>query len=163
MAAPVLHASASPSEWAAGLLSDAKVEALTQHFKAAGFCCVGDVIPASALDAARERLDFDAAHQALGMKYKERGPASGAGLCLALACDVRVACAAAPIGITFVGLGLHPGMGATHFLPRLVGPQAAARLILTGDVVKGDEALRLGMVAEVRAEREISEIDEAAM
>ena len=79
MSAPVLHASASPSEWAAGLLSDAKVEALTQHFKAAGFCCVGDVIPASALDAARERLDFDAAHQALGMKHKERGPASGAG------------------------------------------------------------------------------------
>jgi len=76
------------------------------------------------------------------------GPAIGAGLCLALACDVRVAAASAPMGITFVGLGLHPGMGATHFLPRIVGPQIASRLILTGDVVKGDEAAKLGMVAE---------------
>ena len=49
------------------------------------------------------------------------GPAIGAGLALALACDVRVASKDAKMGITFVGLGLHPGMGSTHFLPRLVG------------------------------------------
>lgn len=39
-------------------------------------------------------------------------------------------------------------MGATHFLPRIVGPQAASRLILTGDIIKGAEAERIGMVAE---------------
>ena len=50
------------------------------------------------------------------------GPAIGAGLCLALACDVRVAAASAQLGVTFTKLGLHPGMGATHFLPRIVGP-----------------------------------------
>jgi enoyl-CoA hydratase len=76
------------------------------------------------------------------------GPAIGAGLCLALLCDYRVAAEAAPMGITFVGLGLHPGMGATHFLPRIAGPQVAARLILTGAVIKGDEAVRLGVVGE---------------
>lgn len=76
------------------------------------------------------------------------GPAIGAGLCVALACDVRIAASNARLGITFVGLGLHPGMGATHYLPKIVGPQHAARLILTGDVVSGTEAQAMGMVLE---------------
>lgn len=76
------------------------------------------------------------------------GPAIGAGLCLALACDLRVCARNAKLGLTFVGLGLHPGMGATHLLPTLVGHQTASRLLLTGDVIDGDEALRLGLVAE---------------
>ena len=46
---------------------------------------------------------------------------------------VRVATDAAKMGITFVGLGLHPGMGSTHFLPRAVGDQVAARMMLTGN------------------------------
>jgi enoyl-CoA hydratase/carnithine racemase len=77
------------------------------------------------------------------------GPAIGAGLALALACDVRVASKDSKMGITFVGLGLHPGMGSTHFLPRIVGPQQAAKLMLTGQIIDGVEALRIGMVAEV--------------
>lgn len=76
------------------------------------------------------------------------GPAVGAGLCLALACDIRLAAKEAKLGVTFVGLGLHPGMGATHFLPRIVGPQHAARLLLTGDMVSGDEAAAMGLVLE---------------
>ena len=54
------------------------------------------------------------------------GHAIGAGLCFALACDIRIAAPQAKLGLTFVGLGLHPGMGATHFLPKLVGPQVAS-------------------------------------
>jgi len=77
------------------------------------------------------------------------GHAIGAGLALALACDVRVCSAEAKMGITFVGLGLHPGMGSTHFLPRLVGVQQASLLMLTGRLVGAQEALRIGMVAEV--------------
>ena len=77
------------------------------------------------------------------------GPAIGAGLCLALACDVRVAAKSAKMGITFVNLGLHPGMGATHFLPQIVGPQIASRMMLTGEVVDGVEAARVGLVAQV--------------
>jgi enoyl-CoA hydratase/carnithine racemase len=77
------------------------------------------------------------------------GPAIGAGLALALACDVRVARHDAKMGITFVQLGLHPGMGSTHFLPRIVGPQQASKLMLTGEIVDGVEAHRIGMVAEV--------------
>ena len=83
------------------------------------------------------------------------GHAIGAGLCLALAADMRVASASASLGITFVGLGLHPGMGATHFLPRLVGPQAAARMCLTGEPVSGAEAARIGLVLEAVAPEEV--------
>ena len=76
------------------------------------------------------------------------GPAIGAGLCLALAADLRIAARQAQLGITFVGIGLHPGMLATHYLPTLVGPQLAARLCLTGETVTGEEAARMGLVLE---------------
>jgi len=77
------------------------------------------------------------------------GHAIGAGMCLALACDVRIAAPSAKLGLTFVGLGLHPGMGATHLLPALAGPQVAARLLLTGDTVDAATMERLGVVASV--------------
>ena len=51
-----------------------------------------------------------------------------------------------PSRYTFTGLGLHPGMGSTHYLPRLIGHQQAARLLLTGEVVSGAEAARYGNV-----------------
>jgi len=76
------------------------------------------------------------------------GPAIGAGLCLAVGgADVRVAGDGAKLGVTFTKLGLHPGMAATHFLPKLVGPQVAADLLLTGRVVDAKEAVELGLVS----------------
>ena len=75
-----------------------------------------------------------------------QGPAIGAGFAVACACDLRVAAPSAKMGITFVGLGLPPGMGSTHWLPSIVGPQIANALVLTGDVVDGTEAARLGLV-----------------
>jgi enoyl-CoA hydratase len=77
------------------------------------------------------------------------GPAIGAGLCFALACDLRVAAAGATLAASFVRVGLHPGMGATFLLPRLVGPAAAAELLLTGRAISAEEALRLGLVNQV--------------
>ena len=74
------------------------------------------------------------------------GPAIGAGFAVACACDLRVAAPDAKVGITFVGLGLPPGMGSTHWLPSIVGPQRANELILTGEVVDGAEAARRGLV-----------------
>lgn len=79
------------------------------------------------------------------------GPCIGAGLGLAMACDVRIAAADVPLGVPFSGLGIHPGMGVTHYLPALIGPQAAARLMLSGEPITGAEALRQGLVAEVAA------------
>ena len=60
------------------------------------------------------------------------GAAIGAGLCVALGCDIRVAARDAKLGLNFTRLGIHPGMGATWTLPRLVGPARAAELLFTG-------------------------------
>ncbi|MBF4160698.1 enoyl-CoA hydratase/isomerase family protein [Nocardioides acrostichi] len=77
------------------------------------------------------------------------GAAIGAGLCLALACDVRYAAAGAKLGAPFTKLGMHPGMAATYLLPDVVGQAAARDLLLTGRIVSDDEALRLGLVSRV--------------
>jgi len=78
------------------------------------------------------------------------GPAVGAGFCMALGgCDIRVASTKAKMGLTFVKLGLHPGMAATHFLPLIAGPQVAADLLLTGRLISGPEAHAMGLVARV--------------
>lgn len=70
----------------------------------------------------------------------------GGGCELALAADLRVASTRARLGQPEVRLGLIPGGGATQRLPRMIGPGAAMRLILTGAIVDADEALRLGLV-----------------
>lgn len=77
------------------------------------------------------------------------GPAIGAGLCLALACDLRYAAAGAKLGAPFVKLGMNPGMAATFLLPNVVGEAHARDLLLTGRTVEAEEALRLGLVSRV--------------
>jgi len=77
------------------------------------------------------------------------GAAIGAGLCLALACDLRYAAAGARLGAPFVKLGMHAGMAGTWLLPNVVGEAHARDLLLTGRVVDAEEALRLGLVSRV--------------
>ncbi len=77
------------------------------------------------------------------------GHAIGAGLCLALACDLRYAADGAKLGAPFVGLGMHAGMAATYLLPNVVGLAHARDLLLTGRIVDAEEALRLGLVSRV--------------
>jgi len=77
------------------------------------------------------------------------GPCVGAGACFAIACDVRILSSSTYIGFTFSKLALHPGLAATHFLPRIVGPQAANKFLLTGDMVYAAEAKETGLVAAV--------------
>ncbi|KAJ1330437.1 hypothetical protein BSLG_009355 [Batrachochytrium salamandrivorans] len=74
------------------------------------------------------------------------GHAVGAGFCLALACDMRIANTHAKMGLNFVRIGLTPGMGGSYILPVLAGQQVAARMMLTGDLVTGAEAESLGLV-----------------
>jgi len=73
------------------------------------------------------------------------GPAVGAGLNLALACDVRLAGPAARFDARFLRLGLHPGGGMTWLAQRAAGPQVAAALALFGDVVDAEQAQRIGL------------------
>ena len=82
------------------------------------------------------------------------GPAVGAGLCLALACDLRYAAASARMSVPFVKLGMHAGMAATYTLPNVVGEAHARDLLLTGRMVGADEAFRMGLVSSVTADEE---------
>ena len=77
------------------------------------------------------------------------GVAVGAGLDMALMCDMRVMSSTAYVSEGYVKLGLAPGGGGAYFLPRLVGLAKAQELLLTGDVVDAEEALRIGLVNRV--------------
>lgn len=78
------------------------------------------------------------------------GAAAGGGLALAAAADIRIADATARFNAAFIRLGLSGGDdGCTWFLPRIVGPSAAAELLYTGRFVEAEEALRIGLVSRV--------------
>ena len=83
------------------------------------------------------------------------GAAAGAGMNLALACDIRLASTAAKFSQAFVKRGLHPDWGGTYFLPRIVGTARACELIFTGEVIDAAEALRLGIVNRVLPPEEL--------
>jgi enoyl-CoA hydratase len=73
------------------------------------------------------------------------GPAVGAGMNLALACDVRLASHRSRFDTRFLNLGLHPGGGHTFLLDRAVGPQTTSAMVLFGEVLSGEEAERRGL------------------
>jgi len=77
------------------------------------------------------------------------GVAAGAGMSLALACDIRMASEAAWFMPGFVRIGLIPDSGGTIFLPMLVGYAKAAELAFTGDRIGAEECLRLGLVNQI--------------
>jgi enoyl-CoA hydratase len=85
------------------------------------------------------------------------GAAVGAGMNMALGCDVRIAGASARFDTRFLQLGIHPGGGHTWMLRRIAGPQAAAALVLFGDVVDGTEAARIGLVHRCVADDELQD------
>lgn len=87
------------------------------------------------------------------------GFALGGGCELAMACDIRLASAKAKFGQPETGLGITPGFSGTQRLPRLVGPAKAKELIYTGEIIKADEALRIGLVNGVTEPEAL--IDEA--
>lgn len=73
------------------------------------------------------------------------GVALGGGLELALACDLRIVAQEARLGLPEAGVGLLPGAGGTQRLTRLCGAGTAAKIILAGEQVGGEEALRVGL------------------
>ncbi|MDH2312221.1 3-hydroxyacyl-CoA dehydrogenase NAD-binding domain-containing protein [Methylobacterium brachiatum] len=77
------------------------------------------------------------------------GAALGGGLELAMACHVRVAAPAAKLGLPEIKLGIIPGAGGTQRLPRLIGPDAAFAMMLTGEPVSAETAAKLGIVDAV--------------
>jgi enoyl-CoA hydratase len=142
------------------LAADRSVRAVVVTGEGSAFCSGGNTSwiasePDATVDELRERmLPFYRAW--LSIRRLEvptiaaiNGAAIGAGLCLALACDIRYAATGARLGLPFVQLGMHAGMGGTYLLPEAVGPAHARDLLLTGRIVDADEGLRLGLVSRV--------------
>ena len=142
------------------LASDTSVRAVVVTGEGSAFCSGGNTSwiasePDATVDRLRSRMmPFYRAW--LSIRRLEvptiaavNGHAIGAGLCLALACDIRYAASGAKLGLPFNKLGMHAGMAGTWLLPNVVGPAHARDLLLTGRVVEADEALRLGLVSRV--------------
>ena len=77
------------------------------------------------------------------------GAAIGVGVTMILPCDIRIAAERAKLGVPFTKLGILPGLGSTHLLPRIVGLGRAQELVLTSRVIEAAEALAIGLVNRV--------------
>jgi enoyl-CoA hydratase/carnithine racemase len=145
------------TEAIASLRGDRDIRAVVVTGEGTAFCSGGDLSwigesPDLTVDSIRDRmLPFYRAW--LGIRDLEvptiaaiNGPAVGAGLCLALACDLRYAAAGAALSAPFAALGMHAGMAATWLLPEAVGIPVARELLFTGRRVDADEALRIGLI-----------------
>jgi 2-(1,2-epoxy-1,2-dihydrophenyl)acetyl-CoA isomerase len=158
---------AALSEALPRLAADASVRVVVLTGAGAAFCAGGDV-KGFAAAAGREggggggrRFDMEASVQGLrrGMETVRwlhempkptlaviPGPAAGAGLSLALACDLRIAANNAKLTTAFSKIGLAGDYGGSWFLTQLVGPAKARELYFTADVILGEEAAALGIV-----------------
>jgi len=89
------------------------------------------------------------------------GPVYGAGLGIALACDLRVAAESAKFSVAFIKIGLIPDAGVSFFLPRIIGLGRAVEMSMLGEALEADEAHRVGLVNRVvpdeRLEEEVAE------
>ncbi len=83
------------------------------------------------------------------------GHTVGGGFGLALLADIRVANADAKYGVNFARLGIHSGLGISYVLPRLVGAANASELLFTGRLIRGSEALRMGLVTHAEEPDEV--------
>ncbi|WP_348730355.1 enoyl-CoA hydratase-related protein [Rheinheimera texasensis] len=139
-----------------GLLDNPAVKALAVTGRAGAFCSGADL---SALQQAAhgdgEELQqiysafTSVAHSPLFTIALVNGPALGAGMNLAMACDIRLASPEAWFESRFFNLAIHPGGGHTWLLPQLVGWQQAAAMIFSGERLSAQQALTQGFVKEL--------------
>ncbi len=142
------------------LESDPGVGAVVVHGSPPAFCAGGSLGDLEALDSeAGARRIYEGflrvARSPLPTVAAVDGAAVGAGLNLALACDVRLATPRARFDSRFLQLGLHPGGGSTFLLDRVVGAQGAAAMVLFGQVLGGEDAARVGLVWRCVPEEEL--------
>lgn len=126
-----------------------------------GFCSGGDINYIREARMRRSVRDFQALLGAgkeiclaIAMMPKlviaaVNGPAAGGGMSLALACDLRIASDQAMFKQAFAQLGLYPDLGATFFLPRIVGLSRASEFFYTSERLSAEEARRIGIVYSV--------------
>jgi 2-(1,2-epoxy-1,2-dihydrophenyl)acetyl-CoA isomerase len=147
--------------------ADGAVRAIVLTGAGRGFCAGGDVkrMDKAAADPSLEertqglrgrmevsRLLHEIAKPTIAMV---RGPAAGAGMSLALACDMRIASETARFTTAFARVGLSGDFGGAYFLTRLVGTAKARELYYLSETVPADEALKLGIVNRVVPDGEL--------
>ena len=131
-------------------VADEKVGAIVITGEAPAFCAGGDLGELQRADPATLRRVYSGflaiAACPLPTLAAVNGAAVGAGINLALACDVRLAGPTARFDVRFMQLGLHPGGGYTWMADRVLGAQGAAAMTLFCDVLDAAEAQRVGLV-----------------
>ncbi|MBX6166092.1 MAG: enoyl-CoA hydratase/isomerase family protein [Thermobispora bispora] len=149
--------------WARALRAaqeDDRVRAVVLTGTGRGFCTGVDLKALEEIEPtpiARKRMLTDRVHRvARAVEDLDKpliaavnGLAVGAGMDMALMCDMRFAARSARFSEGYIRIGLVPGDGGAYFLPRLVGPAKAMELLMTGDFIDAEEALRLGIVNRV--------------
>jgi 2-(1,2-epoxy-1,2-dihydrophenyl)acetyl-CoA isomerase len=137
-----------------------------------GFCAGGDVktMPARAAQGFEERVEGLRRMHQLPMLLRTmpkvviamvNGPAVGAGLGLAMACDLRIAGHSARFGTGFAGVGYSGDFGGSWTLTRLVGTAKARELYFLGDIIDAETALALGLVSRVVEDDGVREVTAA--
>ena len=138
--------------------SDSSVRAVILTGAGRGFCSGADVIELLAADTGTEDVQPGFRITDLSARIRSmpqpviaavNGVAAGAGLAIALACDVRIASQEASFSSIFVKRSLVPDAGASYLLPRLVGQSAAMEMALTGNVYDAQWALEKGLLSRV--------------
>lgn len=136
---------------------DEEVKAVVLSGEGRAFCSGGDISflqVISKMTASEVRsLVYDVQRKLGSIAYIEKpviasihGFALGAGLSLALLCDIRIATENTLLGMEFIKIGIIPELGAKHFLPHLVGVGKGLELAMTGDRINGKEAERIGLI-----------------
>ena len=168
------HSRAELADAVASVANDEAARVLVVTADGPSFCAGADLVdlfgdaPGRPIEAIRADLMrvYDSFLKILDLPIPTiaavRGAAIGAGLNLALSCDVRLAAPDVSFGAVFTRIGLHPGGGCTAFLTRLLGSQGAMRLLLDGGSVDAEAALRHGLVSEVLDDPEAAALALAA-
>jgi enoyl-CoA hydratase/carnithine racemase len=152
------------ADWTAALKAcqrDERVKVVVVTGTGRAFCGGGDIVEMGdrlAQEPARRKDELFEKIQRIPLTLEDldkpviaavNGVATGAGMDLALMCDIRYAARDARFAESYVKVGLVPGAGGAHFLPRLVGTAKALELLFTGDFIDAEEALRIGIVNKV--------------
>ena len=158
------------SEELDALAKDTAVRVVIVTGAGKGFCSGADFTAVGELSAKSGMTGVAANHEGIRIFYDAiaqldslpqptiaaiNGAAIGAGLAIALMCDIRVMSTTAKIGGPFAKLGIPTGLGISAMLPAAIGYEAAAELLFTGDLVDGATAAQIGLVRHAVPEEEV--------
>jgi len=144
--------------------SDLKIGAIVVTGTAPAFCAganLGNLAKASSESLSNVYEGFlRIARSPLPTLAAVNGAAVGAGMNLALGCDVRIAARRAKFDTRFLQIGIHPGGGHTWMLNSIVGPQATMATVLFGEILDGAEAERVGLVWKCVEDESLLEVSQ---